>query len=398
VLLEPLSAGGKPCQSVGPYDVMGVRVVHREQGRTLPVTIVSANAPISPDGTQVFVHPQPDRATDVALFYTVAGDDGTRHHTRKRFDIAVVPDEPGPLPDRLQINQLAIQSPSILPTFDQIGLASLAIDIALLSVAGDQVLAWGTQRFGLEHDGTPVGVPQPRVHHYPLDGTWHRGTLILEAHDVLFEITAFPVPLDRIRCVLHHREGRLGGGTLMIETDVSHILSRAPYPSLYDTLDWVRSWFPGLSTTRELNSAVQIARNMVPVFTAIAGGMYRPWGLVDPSLRFHGIGVFKTAHVPEVSSDLTLSQLAIEQDAIVARWRGGRAWDAPAMGLIRDGAWVTLPIALRLRTDRDGAGRPTLTQLSLWNEAWDEAVVIHDGRIVARLPSQALVRAQALTG
>ena len=377
------SAGGAAGEPVGPRDAVGVRVLHTEGGVTLPGRITSANAPICPDGSQVNVVADPAVPLRLRGTYTVRGK---RHAFDEELEIPWRESRASAtLAEGFRATRLAVQAPSIVPSFDQIGLASLSIDVGILKRDGERVIAWGVQRFGMDAAGDAVGVPDPRIHYYAFDGTWKDGTLVLESGPCLFEITAFPVPLERLRLVAQRREEGLVGGSLVAEADARAALRALPSLMPAGAFSRIRGWFPERPRPRDLVTLARIGRRTLPLLPALLRGMWKPWGLLDDELAFHGVGSFQVDETPERRSALELVDARATRGRVVARWRGGDRSDAPGILLLRDGRPVPWPYSQRLRVRRvDGV--PVRVDLDVRGAEWDEAWVLRDHERVARLP------------
>ncbi len=166
VVCSPTGAAGAP---VGPGDTVGVRVLHSKGGSTLPGHILSANAPLCPDGSQVNVKAEPGKAVRVCGRYAVGG---AEHEFDQELEIPWVESREGPLSEGFRATRLSVQAPSIVPSFDQIGLASLSIDIGILKREGEQVIRLrrhlarrhpgaGVRRVPVRGDRLPDSAAQP---------------------------------------------------------------------------------------------------------------------------------------------------------------------------------------------------------------------------------------------
>ena len=379
VVCSPGGAAGEP---VGPRDTVGVRVLHTEDGVTGPGVVRTANAPIAPDGSQVHVRTDPGAPVRVRGTYAAAG---TTHAFDEEVEVPWV--ESGSersLAEGFRASRLSIQAPSIVPTFDQVGLASLAIDVGILRRDGERVIAWGVQRFGMDASGEAVGVPEPRVLYYAFEGTFRDGTLELESGECLFEITAFPVPLTRLRLVAQQREGRLVGGSLVAETDAGSVLRALPSSLPSGFWKRVRGWLPDEPGLADLAALARIARHNLPLLPAFLRGMWKPWGLLDAERRFHGIGAFQVEDSAERRSSLELVEVRAERGAVVATWSGGDRLDAPGILLVREDRPVAWPYSRKLHVERR-EGVPVQTRLDVRGAAWDEAWILRDHQRVARV-------------
>jgi hypothetical protein len=361
---------------------VGVRVLHTAGGVTLPGRILSANGPVCPDGSQVHVKALPGSAVRVRGRYAV-GD--AEHEFDEELEIPWVESQEGPLSEGFRASRLSVQAPSIVPSFDQIGLASLSIDIGILKREGERVVAWGVQRFGMDESGSAVGVPDPRVHYYAFDGTWRDGTLELESGECLFEVTAFPIPLRRLRLVAQMRGDALQGGSLVAETDARLVLTALPSLMPSGALERMRGWFPERPRLQDLGTLASIGWRTLALLPAFARGLWKPWGLVDADGRFHGVGGFQVEASPERKSALELLEAKLQRDRVVADWRGGGRADAPGILLMRGGHPVPWPYSRRLQTRRED-GVPVRSELDVRGADWEEAWVLRDHERVAVVP------------
>ena len=217
----------------------------------------------------------------------------------------------------VRIQDLSVLTPAIVPTMDQIGLASLWIDIAVVrhDAATGRIVAWGVQRFGMDNQGNPVGVPVPRRLLFAFGGTYRDGTLTLESGRCHFELTAFPVPLDRIVFAMARTHGGWDGlscvaevGTGGVRAEMWRQIMRMLWPrpgSLFQvfwrlwrefwvTIRWMRSWFPRqrLSFSGLHDLTVVLQRQMLLLWTFWRRYPWRKWGLLSAEHPFHGEGTF----------------------------------------------------------------------------------------------------------
>jgi outer membrane protein assembly factor BamB len=379
VVCSPGGAAGEP---VGPHDTVGVRVLHSEGGVTRPGRILSADAPIASDGSQVHVQADPKSPVRVRGTYEAAG---ATHAFDAEVEIPWLESREGTLAEGFRASELSVQAPSVVPTFDQIGLASLSIDVGILRREGERVVAWGVQRFGMDETGNAVGVPEPRVLYYAFDGRYRDGTLELESGECLFEITAFPVPLTRLRLVAQRRADGLVGGSLVAETDARSVLRALPSSLPSGFASRIRGWFPEKPRPSDLWTLLRIARRTLPLLPALLRGMWRPWGLLDDEGRFHGVGAFRVEDTPERESRLELVDAEVRGSRVVARWRGGDRTDAPGILLVRDSRPVAWPYSRRTHVERR-EGVPVRCELDVRGAQWDEAWILRDHQRVACLP------------
>jgi hypothetical protein len=294
---------------------------------------------------------------------------------------------------RFRIEQMSLYVPAIVASFDQIGIASLAIDVTVArhDPATGNVVAWGVQKFGVGPDGEPVaGIPVPRTFFFAFGGTYRDGTLLLESADCQFEITAFPVPLDRLRFTATVTDAGVEARSMLAEVRVRGAVWRTvkawlPLPRrggggrfLYRMRklgELFGAWFPerkGMSNVANVWTAL---RRMAPQgFWILAARVWRPWGLVDAQGWFAGLGTFLAAPARAPSH----GGLAVESFSYDARRRRVRARFAadpsyargdacPGILLVDRATGAPLPVnySLATRTKRDGRHVPLKTTLDL---------------------------------
>lgn len=354
--LYPVSVGGvvstvtadaRPID-VDPADTVSLRVVHREAGATLPAEVdpasvravlptgASYDVLVTPDGAQVNLLPNTPPAPGVhavALeFSYVAGGRVRRASSTVSIDVRPVRDPTPVLGKRFRVEQMSIYAPAIVASFDQIGIASLAIDVDILRHDPDtgSVVAWGVQKFGIGPDGEPVaGIPVPRSFHFAFGGSYKDGTLVLESKECQFEITAFPVPLDRLRFTATVSSGRVVASSLFTEAKLRSALWRTakawlPLPRrggggrfayrAKKIAETVGSWLPQKGRAKGVVKLWTVAYRVLPQwFWIIAARVWRPWGMVDRSGWYAGIGTFLAAPSRAASHDgLTVESFAYD--------------------------------------------------------------------------------------
>jgi hypothetical protein len=152
----------------------------------------------------------------------------------------------------------------------------------------------------------------------------------------------------------------------------------------------MRGWLPERPRLRDLGVLASIGWRTLALGPALLRGMWRPWGLLDDDLRFHGIGSFQAAPLsaPDRPSRLALLDARLERSRVVADWRGGDARDAPGILLLRAGRVVAWPYAMRTRIRREGRA-PVRAELDVRGASWDEAWVLRDHECLARLTNPA---------
>ncbi len=348
--LTVLSPGGVPEDIVDHKplvvqsgDTVSLRVMRRENGRTMPARIQKRRTKIrkrlffpheklvSPCGNQINIVPKlpvaaGTYALDVRVPYAV---DGVQHEVSGTLQVKVeAPKDPPDIGELtgFRITHMSVYSPSIVPSFDQIAIASLVIDVRIVRydpVSG-RVVAWGVQKFGLDENGnTTVGIPVPRFFLFAFHGTYRNGSLILESKNCLFEITAFPVPLDRLRFTASLSDAGFTAGSMLAEVHFDgwfaqawkHLLKDIQLPCFDEIVPtllrsckrfcgWVRSWYPHEFSWSALYGVLRSASKVLPLgWQILSDRVWHPWGLLDKDGYFCGVGTYKTGPLPSTHHD-----------------------------------------------------------------------------------------------
>ncbi len=281
----------------------------------------------------------------------------------------------------VRIDEIAVHAPAIVATFDQIGLASLSMDLRIIrrDSATGNIAAWGVQRFGMDADGHALGVPVPRRLLFAFQGIERDGALLLQSARCHFEITAFPVPLSRLRLTM--RRGNKGpeGVSFLAEADREDVLgesrrwwarvlwprpgslARAPVRLLREgrrALGLVRSWFPRRILPRDfVDLCIAVSRCTRMVWTFLRRKSWRTWGLLDDRLAFCGAGTFRAVDLPALApAPIRLESLDFDaaRRRVVARFSGGteplRRAIVPGIALLDRETLVPLPIPYSTHT------------------------------------------------
>ncbi len=91
------------------------------------------------------------------------------------------------------IEKMEFITPEIINPFDQIGIASLVIEVNVIKI--DYASGWFT---ALGRQVVKEGTPYLRTHIYAFEGTIKENIVTLEAKNCDFDIMAFPIPLDHL--------------------------------------------------------------------------------------------------------------------------------------------------------------------------------------------------------
>jgi outer membrane protein assembly factor BamB len=358
---QPLQHGRRP-EPVDPSQTLSFRLLHRKDGRTQAAGIDPESITVDMDPPRPFrVTLQPNRAQinvipDASPLSEEAGSlavraravtAGAEAQVEGTFSFQPVPAADAPSAAALpglpfRITHMSIYDPSIVPSFDQIGIASLTIRVRIVHVDVDSgaVVAWGVKKFGMDDDGNAVQVAIPRHLFYAFGGTYRAGRMVLSARHCNFELTAFPVPLDFLRFsgTWQGREGPGSGASMVAELDVParfrvfsrtgrapdqpQRLSRVQATAIpwSDVRAFVRRWLPDFrSAARSLPSILRALLRAVPLaLQLLRRKTYGPWGLIGEDGWFRGVGTFRTA------ADEPVDTTAIDVDRFEHDPDGGR--------------------------------------------------------------------------
>jgi len=318
--LDPLEPEGKP-RLIQPSQVISLRLILRENAGTVPAQLDPESIRI--DSTPSFYHrvevqsdectiniipeeiltPGRDYALRVTALYETEG--GSTGKVAGAMPVRTEDKGEGyPLFERqnpaFRITHMAIPQPAIVPSLDQIGIASLSIPFSVVHT--DPVertfVAWGVQRFGETESGDRVGVPQQRSLLYAFSGAMRDDSFIMEARNCFFDITAFPVPLDLFRL-----SGQLNpDGTV---SKGASLLAEFKLPGWGQALKNIMngSWRGLITAGRWLVAQMkeagwkqfkEAADATLPfMVNMLRRRIWRHWGLFNHEGKFTGVGTFR---------------------------------------------------------------------------------------------------------
>jgi outer membrane protein assembly factor BamB len=413
-----LSIGGIPASPttqepvrIRSGETVSLRLLKRKNGDTTPIRLqrrslktgkqcYQHDAILSPEGNQVNIVPhglqEPGRySLRIELPYTA---EGKKERFRTAIPIEVLPapaEFPGirTLPP-MRITQMSIYDPAIVPSFDQIAIASLAIEVRIIDhdERTGKVLGWGVQKFGVDSSGNAsVGIPNPRFFFFAFHGTYKNGALELECRNCLYEITAFPVPLSRLRFSATYSGESILAGSMLAETRIgllSEVWKRVrnmqlPYISDVARFSWrqlgaflqyLRSWFPRNPAPADAGRFFYSCGQLLLLgWEIMASRIWEPWGLLDREGRFCGVGTFRAVAPvfgPHPNLEVTSLRYHRHSRQIIAEFRalpGARADAVP--GIVLYDHYTMDPVAINysewIVTDRDAQGIPVRTTLLL---------------------------------
>lgn len=350
-------------RAVSPGDTISLRILVRKDGE-------SETASFDPSSLQVEVDPPFAREVQlqpggdvVSILPSQLLAPGARHEVRVSGEVdtpegkrpvsaAVAVEVARPagktpaladlLGKEFSVSQVSVHDPSIVPSFDQIGLASQKFDFRIVDVdpKSGKFSAWGVLRFGVNDAGQVVGVTNARTESFAFRGEYKDGEFIMEAERPWFEITAWPMALDRLRLsgrIFEAGEGtQVSGGSLYAELQLPSLgrtlldcLRLRPPRQIRATMTALSgghakpevSEAPHRFSPTYLGSvATQVARSVPFARQLLGGDMARAWGAVDDAGQFRGLGTYRL-EVPVADDD---RKLALEVPPVSLRVRGGR--------------------------------------------------------------------------
>jgi len=209
-----------------------------------------------------------------------------------------------------KIVHMAVPQPRIIPSLDQIGLASLTIPFSIIEfdLRKKIFVAWAVHKFGEK------GVPQKRITLYAFSGMIKDDYFLMESRNCLFEITSFTIPLDRFRISgLLNPEGTIdAGGSLLIEKFLGLNLV-----SLFLMLAGNSPVNPkALLNYLRMSGLIQFMKAAISFFPSllrqVAGNTWASWGLINDAQKLVGVGTFKMESIPN-EKELTIEGVEIHK-------------------------------------------------------------------------------------
>jgi len=190
-----------------------------------------------------------------------------------------------------KIIHMALPQPTIIPSLNQIGFASLEIPFRIFDVdqTTGKFVAWAVQKFGGE------GSPLTRVNYYAFAGKFVEDFFSMEAKNCSFEITAFPIPLDQFRIAGRLLPGKTvaPNGSLMI---MKHIGTKM-MPLIREMGKSSPLTFGMMLKFLWKNGFWQffkaLAQFMPALFRQISPRVWHSWGLLNDAEDIVGIGTFQ---------------------------------------------------------------------------------------------------------
>jgi len=209
-----------------------------------------------------------------------------------------------------KIIHMAIPQPRIIPSLDQIGLASLSIPFSIVESDPEKkrFVAWAVQKFGDE------GVPQRRISLYAFSGTVDEDYFLMEAHNCLFEVTSFYIPLDlfRISGLLKPDSTVAVGGSLLIDKflglSLIGILRTFGSNSPLTPKNLIKSL-----RSSGLVPFLKASRTFLPsLLRQFSSNTFSVWGLLNQKQKIVGVGTFHLESLPN-EKDTVLEGVTVQK-------------------------------------------------------------------------------------
>lgn len=191
------------------------------------------------------------------------------------------------------IEKMEFTAPEIMNPFDQVGIASLSMEISIIKrdAVSLDIIAFGIQDMG---SGSKIhslqGTPYPRRHRYLFYGTKKGNSYVLEVKNCDFDITAFPVPLDHLLFTFNLGESGASHSFRMV-LDCRNLLQKT-----------IKKYWKGILghifknaylNMLEFGSIIRPALRMYGAFWRIAAGrIWKQWDMINAQRYFEGQGVF----------------------------------------------------------------------------------------------------------
>lgn len=338
---------------------IALKLIQRHQGETVSAHIDPASIKVriepplahrialQPNGAQLDIFPTelppPGQSYTIHVDAEAVDESNSRSPLQTTAQFSTPPvDLSAPnirdLPQQLwRISHMSIYDPTIISSFDQIGIASLSFDMRVTHVdpATGRIAGWGLLNFGTNETGEAVGVQTARHLYFAFGGSYANGQFVLDSNKPWFEITAFPVPLDRLRITGRvPTQDKPSEGSMTLElavptaTQVAWQYVTGQHPPLVAAFqktapsqswsEWFASWLPRSCSWNYL-AAIPMALWRPTVFGAqfMTSSPHTRWGLMDAHRQFTGAGAFRASVQSPNSQNAAVStgcQLQVSDD------------------------------------------------------------------------------------
>ena len=308
-----------------PSQIVSLRLISRKDSETLPVKIerptlsVKCDPPflfkttLQADGRTVHIIPEeiikPGRNYKIELNASYKTNGASLSDARGVFAFEtakskgrnIMLEDESPY---YRITHMSIQQPAIVPSLDQIGIASLNIPFSVVrrDPENRSFVALGVQIFGLTETGEAVGVPQYRKLFYVFAGQTRDDFFMMDARNCMFEMTGFPIPLDRLRFAGQlNNDGTVAeGASLLAEYKTPELSKTLPrlLGGSYKTVFAAAKWVGGKVKEAGLKQFGEIMSVELPTaYSMLKNRYWRKWGLFNEEGEFTGVGTFRMGKI-----------------------------------------------------------------------------------------------------
>ncbi len=245
-----------------------------------------------------------------------------------------------------RISHMAFPQPAIVPTFNQIGIASLSIPMVVIEAdpVGRTFVAWGVQTAGLTESGEPTGLANPRCLFYAFSGRWSGEAMLMTAENLYFDYPGLNVPADLLRLSGPVRaNGGIGGGASLMLEIKPRSLSQLLVTMTATAGDEGRqgNFYGDLLARGGTQRFLGTMMSMVPAVSKMVGRqVWKDWDFYNHEGKALGVGTFRMSAIEArpASGLAGLEGARLRYDpasrCVVGRVRAPGGGEAGAMGVL----------------------------------------------------------------
>jgi len=328
---------------IDPTSILSLRLIQYDKQGHLPVNFAPKSVKIEiypyinhtwelqSDMSTLHIIPNIILKPDTEYLISISGKYSNRRGKKKtiqselRFKTRIPPQMASLLSSpkkTFKIEYMAVPQPNIVPSLDQIGLASLTIPFSIIDSDPEEktFTAFAVQKFG------EVGVPQKRISLYAFTGKVEDDYFLMECRNCEFEITSFSIPLDRFRVAGFFRtDGSVRpGGSLLIQKNWGGQLFNLMRDLSKDSPISIRMLMDHLKMGG-ISQFLKAGKDFFPaLIRQLVRGTWQSWGLLNHKNKLTGVGTFRLAPYESeeeaVKSRVEMNKFEYteEQPAIVA--------------------------------------------------------------------------------
>lgn len=208
------------------------------------------------------------------------------------------------------ITNMAISTPFALPALDQVGIASIEIQMTVLAIdpSDGHFLAYAFENFSASG-----GASQPRILRYLFRGRYSGGSFLMESRNCYFELSGIPLYLGCWRLSGYWSGEQPTGLSMFLEAryGIENVCQ-----FLDDYITYWRSSFNLPTTVVQVAQAADIlARSVRLLEQTVERRLWKPWRLLDDENSLAAVGTYQisASEKPEPSWSLTSVTVQLEQ-------------------------------------------------------------------------------------